>query len=49
MTTGTSVTVPVTGSVNFTSLNMEENFKTAIASATSDMGAEIMRYWKEKK
>jgi serine/threonine protein kinase len=49
MTTGTSVTVPVTGSVSFTSLNMEENFKTAIASAASDMGAEIMRYWKEKK
>ncbi|MDY6843472.1 MAG: serine/threonine-protein kinase [Thermodesulfobacteriota bacterium] len=46
--TGTSIAVPASGSVEFTPLNMEENFREAITSDASGMGPEIKKYWKEK-
>jgi serine/threonine-protein kinase len=48
MATGTSVGSPATGTVDFTSLNMTENFKDAITSASGDMGNDIKKYWAEK-
>jgi hypothetical protein len=48
MATGTSVGSPATGTVDFTSLNMAENFKDAITSVSGDMGNDIKKYWAEK-
>ncbi len=46
---GVSVTSPVTGSVQFTSINMDENIKEAIASSTSGLDQGIKRYWETKR
>ncbi len=46
--TGISVATPASGSVKFTPLNMEKNFKKTIASAAGSMGPEVMGYWEEK-
>jgi len=48
MATGTSVGSPATGTVDFTSLNMTENFKDAITSAAGEMGNDIKKYWEGK-
>jgi serine/threonine protein kinase len=48
MSTGTSVATPASGSIKFTLLNMEENFRKTITSATSGMGAEIRGYWEKR-
>ncbi len=48
MDTGTAVATPASGSVKYTQLNMEENFRKAVSEAARSMGAEIEVYWKEK-
>lgn len=48
MATGTSATRSVTGTVKFTPLNMDENFKEAVTSTATGMGAGIKQYWRNK-
>jgi len=48
MATGISVATPASGSVKFTSLNMEKNFREIITSAAGSMGPEMKGYWEEK-
>lgn len=48
MATGISAASPATGSVKFTSLNMEENFREALTPALLEMGQMIKRYWQDK-
>ncbi len=48
MATGASVAVPASGSVKFTSLNMEENVKEVITSSGRGIGEEIKKYWENK-
>jgi hypothetical protein len=46
--TGKSAAAPVAGSVKFTPLNREENFKSSLNAAVGGMGAQIKSYWKKK-
>jgi serine/threonine protein kinase len=48
LATGASAASPATGTVTFTSLNMNENFKDAVASSAGEMGKEIRTYWAGK-
>jgi len=47
--TGASVASPATGTVSYTALNMNENFRDAITSSASEMGNEIKTYWAGKR
>ena len=49
LATGVSAAQPASGSVKFTSLNMEEKFRNSISSAVSHMGAQIKDYWQRKR
>lgn len=46
---GISITPPCTGSAQFTPLNMEENLKEAIYTATSSINEGTKRYWESKR
>lgn len=48
MDTGTSSDLPVTGSVRFTPLNMEDNVRTEITSAAHGIGDKIKQFWEIK-
>ena len=48
MASGISVARPVSGSARFTQLNMEENLKDAVTSASGSIGAEMRQYWEKK-
>lgn len=48
MGTGTSSDLPITGSMKFTLLNMEDIVRSEITAATNAIGDKIMQFWKTK-
>jgi hypothetical protein len=46
--TGRSVAKPVSGSVQFTQLNMEQNIRNAVKAASSGIGPEMKAYWESR-
>lgn len=46
--TGVSAAMPSSGAIKFTSLNMTEQVRKAVASAASGMGSELKEYWRKK-
>lgn len=48
MESGVSVAAPATASVQFTSLNMAEKFRSAVSSSASGLGGAIRQYWRGK-
>jgi hypothetical protein len=47
--TGASAATPASGSVKFTSLNMEEQIRKSIASAASGMSPDLKQSWRNKR
>ena len=48
MDSGSSVIKPISGSMRFTQLNMDENIKAAVTSASGSIGVEMKQYWEKK-
>lgn len=48
MESGVSVATPANASIQYTSLNMAEKFRTAVSSSASGMGGAIKHYWRNK-
>jgi hypothetical protein len=48
MASGKAAAMPASGTIKFTSLNMDENIRTEMRAVAGGMGQKIKRYWDQK-